>query len=254
MSDHGLTRVSLADLEALLAHVKSGRVRCPLEETGLAAHGLRHVESQAALLAGLDQAAVVAALSATIGERRHRPVPIVELVWTGPETRVAEARDTAVVVKHLFRDAQRSVLMGGYSFDHGADIFAPLHETMRTRGVSTTLVLDIPGHAARESEAEAFAADAIERFFAKNWPFGDPKPDVYYDPRTVLPKNWVSLHAKCVVVDARVTLVTSANFTDRGHTRNIEAGVLVDDPSFASRFTAQWRGLIETGLAKRYAG
>jgi phosphatidylserine/phosphatidylglycerophosphate/cardiolipin synthase-like enzyme len=77
---------------------------------------------------------------------------------------------------------------------------------------------------------------------------------VYYDPRTVLPRNWVSLHAKCVVVDGRFTLVTSANFTDRGHSRNIEAGVLVEDTAFAKRFAAQWRGLIDSGLARRYAG
>ncbi len=254
MSDLGLTRVPLGDLEALLSHVASGRVRCPIEATGLQAQGLGHLAAHLEFLKALDRAAVVAALRAAVAERKHRPVPVVELVWTGPEARVAEARDTAVVVRHLFRDAQRSVLIAGYSFDHGEDIFEPLYEAMRDRAVDTTVVLDIPGQAATEGDAEELAASAVERFLAKNWPFGDPKPTVYYDPRTVLPRNWVSLHAKCVVVDGRWTLVTSANFTDRGHTRNIEAGVLVEDTAFARRFVGQWRGLIDAGLARRYDG
>jgi phosphatidylserine/phosphatidylglycerophosphate/cardiolipin synthase-like enzyme len=45
--------------------------------------------------------------------------------------------------------------------------------------------------------------------------------------------------------------VTSANFTDRGQTRNIEMGVLVDDPGLASRLVHQWRGLIESGLVTK---
>jgi len=45
--------------------------------------------------------------------------------------------------------------------------------------------------------------------------------------------------------------VTSANFTDRGQTRNIEMGVLVDDPGLANRLVHQWRGLIEPGLVTK---
>ena len=45
--------------------------------------------------------------------------------------------------------------------------------------------------------------------------------------------------------------MTSANFTDRGQTRNIEMGVLVDDPGLANRLVHQWRGLIESGLVTK---
>jgi len=58
-------------------------------------------------------------------------------------------------------------------------------------------------------------------------------------------------HAKCIVVDDREALVTSANFTDRGQTRNIEVGVLIEDSRFASRLAGQWRGLVETGLVEK---
>lgn len=72
--------------------------------------------------------------------------------------------------------------------------------------------------------------------------------DVYYDPRTAVPgPPWVSLHAKCVVVDERWSFVSSANFTDRGHTRNIELGVLIEDAAFAEQIVTHWRALVAAG-------
>ena len=56
-----------------------------------------------------------------------------------------------------------------------------------------------------------------------------------------------------VQVRDRKALVTSANFTDRGQTRNIELGVLIEDPTFASRLAGQWRGLVDAGLVTRFA-
>ncbi|MGH9321370.1 MAG: phospholipase D-like domain-containing protein [Vicinamibacteria bacterium] len=61
----------------------------------------------------------------------------------------------------------------------------------------------------------------------------------------------MSLHAKCVVVDDRLSLVTSANFTEAAHWRNIEAGVLVDDPRFAVNLRSQFDRLIAEGLLLR---
>ena len=56
-----------------------------------------------------------------------------------------------------------------------------------------------------------------------------------------------SLHAKCVVVDGEHTLIGSANFTDRAHTRNVEAGALISDRRFAARLIDQLHGLINAG-------
>jgi phosphatidylserine/phosphatidylglycerophosphate/cardiolipin synthase-like enzyme len=105
---------------------------------------------------------------------------------------------------------------------------------MVERGVETTMFVDSAGG-----------------FIEKNWPFGEPLPSIYCDPRTAELESRFSLHAKCIVVDEIKALVTSANFTDRGQTRNIEMGVLVDDPGLATRLVHQWRGLIESGLVTR---
>jgi phosphatidylserine/phosphatidylglycerophosphate/cardiolipin synthase-like enzyme len=54
-----------------------------------------------------------------------------------------------------------------------------------------------------------------DRFRLEEWP--SPRlPEVYYDERALALGNseYTSLHAKCIVVDARKALVTSANFTE----------------------------------------
>lgn len=232
--DRGLTEVALPDLEALLRLIERERIHPPATEAALASHGLEHIAEHLGALARLDGASLQAVLRIAIAERRYHPVPRVDLVWTGPEALVSTARDTLVVVRELFENAQKSVLIGGYAFDHGKDIFAPLHMVMAERGVETTMFVD-----------------SAEGFLEENWPFGEPLPEIYFDPRTAVAQAKCSLHAKCIVVDEAKALVTSANFTDRGQTRNIEMGVLVDDPGLATRLVHQRRGLIESGLVTR---
>ena len=233
-SARGLTDVSLPDLEALLRNIERDRVRFPLTETSLVALGLGHLHDSLGEAADLDAPALATVLRIAIAKRRLRPVPRIDLVWTGPEAPVSTARDTLVVVRELFESARKTVLIGGYRFDHGRELFAPLHAVMRERGVETSIFLD----------------DASS-FLEENWPFGEPLPLLYCDPRTADARSRFSLHAKCMVVDERRALVTSANFTDRGQTRNLEMGVLIEDPPFASRLVQQWRGLIEAGLLVR---
>jgi phosphatidylserine/phosphatidylglycerophosphate/cardiolipin synthase-like enzyme len=62
---------------------------------------------------------------------------------------------------------------------------------------------------------------------------------------------WASLHAKCLVVDRRRALVGSANFTDRGQSRNVEVGAIVEDAAFAGELARQWLGLVDGGLLVR---
>lgn len=52
---------------------------------------------------------------------------------------------------------------------------------------------------------------------------------IYFDSRVLLGHEWLSLHAKFAIIDAKILYVGSANLTQRGHERNIEAGLLVED-------------------------
>jgi hypothetical protein len=246
VSSPGLTGVSLAQLEHLFRLVASRQLATPVTATALQAHGLGALWPQLSWASALDRAGLEAVLCIAVAERTVRPVPRLELVWTGPEARVSAARDTAVVVRELFGRAERSVIVAGFSFSMGGDIFAPLHAAMRERGVHAMVFLHLDDHPGLP--ADDSASVGVRAFLRDNWPFGAPYPELYYDPRTVAPGSSVNLHAKCVVVDERWALVGSANFTRNAHTRNIELGVLIEDIGLAAAVVRQWRGLVESRL------
>jgi len=251
-SGTSLAGVTLPELRALLRAIQAGRLSFPLAEFKLRAEGFETcAEVLTRALAPLDRNAAATALELLIADRSERPTPRIDLVWTGPEAEAAESRKTAVVVRRLFEEARESVLVAGYAFDHGAEILGPLHTAMAERGVRATIFLDIPGQAPSEAEITAFATQQIDSFLKENWPFGEPLPTIYYDPRTVSPSVNASLHAKCVVIDDTRALVTSANFTSRAQTRNIEVGVLIEDADFARRLAGHWQALVTRGAMRR---
>ncbi len=56
------------------------------------------------------------------------------------------------------------------------------------------------------------------------------------------------------VVDKERALVTSANFTQAAQERNIEAGVLIAEPSVANALQVQFETLVEDAVLKRVPG
>lgn len=245
----GLVNVARPTLERLLRLLGSGRLEGTVTEGALLGAGLGQAIDLAGVLDGMDVATARRLVETVLAERIYRPPPRLELVWTGPEALNATARDTGVLVRTLFDRARATVLIAGFRFDHGEDILAPLHRVMCDHGVTATVFMDLNRAANEVLPVHAFARLAIETFVKRNWPFGEPLPRFYYDPR-VGDAGGASLHAKCIVVDEQYALVTSANFTDRGQTRNIELGVLIEDRDFATSVVAQWRGLVQAGLVR----
>jgi phosphatidylserine/phosphatidylglycerophosphate/cardiolipin synthase-like enzyme len=79
---------------------------------------------------------------------------------------------------------------------------------------------------------------------------GQRLPTVYHDPRSLAPEQGKrsSLHARCVVVDRQTALVSSANFTEAAHLRNIEVGTLVHGAGFAARLVEHFEMLADAKL------
>jgi phosphatidylserine/phosphatidylglycerophosphate/cardiolipin synthase-like enzyme len=252
-SSRGLTNVSQRELQDLVRAIDAGWLSFPCTALGLGQVGLDagHCSDVLALFAPCGPAAARSLITVAIAERLHRPPPRLELVWTGPEAEGNVARDTGIIVRQLSMRAKHSVIVGGFRFDHGANLLSPLHEGMQ-RGLDVTMFVDIEGNASRPEGGKAFAERAIDELLHDNWPFGPPFPAIYYDPRSaVAGPPWVSLHATCVVMDARFAFITSANFTERGQTRNLEVGVCIEDPVLAEQLTAQWQTLIARNLVVR---
>jgi phosphatidylserine/phosphatidylglycerophosphate/cardiolipin synthase-like enzyme len=103
-----------------------------------------------------------------------------------------------------------------------------------------------------ETPSATLVRDFAKRIRDDVWP-GTRLPEVFYDPRSLETEGnkRAVLHAKAVVVDARWTLLTSANFTEAAHERNIEAGVVVDDVQLATRVTRQFDQFVEAGILRR---
>lgn len=242
-----LARVSTADLRKLRDLASSRALSCPLTDASLRAHGFAGVVDELLAALPFDQrGSLVAALDLVVDERMRAQRPPIELVWSGPDVAAPQCRDTAVVLQEVFERATREVLVAGYWFTQ-RHILEPLHRSM-LRGVRARMFVHLEAGVSRAEDGPAYAAACIRQFTHKVWVFGPPYPDFYYDPRTVLRGTGDTLlHAKCTVADRRLALVTSANFTAAGQTRNIEVGALIDDPLFASRLEGQFNALVAEG-------
>ncbi|MGH2416510.1 MAG: DISARM system phospholipase D-like protein DrmC, partial [Microcystaceae cyanobacterium] len=155
----------------------------------------------------------------------------IDLVWTGPEISGSKSRDTSVVVRELFSTAQTSVLISSFAIDKGQkaqELFKVLAELMDANlELSVRMFLNVNRPHNSEAPASTLLQEFAHIFRHDIWP-GQRLPEVFYDPRSLAVggESRACLHAKCVVVDRQRLLVTSANFTEAAHERNIEAGVL----------------------------
>ena len=249
-----LSGVSSSVLQRLRAALESSRLSCPVTGDALMRIGIRSQRPAIeTALAPLDAAGCLSVIDAVLAERDHQERPPPELVWTGPEGGRATARGTAIVLGQLFERAQERVVLAGYRFLNADKVLKSLHRGMAKRDVQTIMLVDVPQPQAGQPVGEAWAQVELARFMAESWPFGAPYPELHCDRRALAPAPpWSSLHAKCVSIDGRHAFLSSANFTERGQERNIEAGVLIHDVPFAEQLERQWMSLIGDGLTYRY--
>ena len=252
----GLAGVSTSSLERLRAGLDSGRLRTPISLARLISFGVREqLDALSTVLGGHAREACLSILDAVLAERERDARPAPELVWTGPEDTQTTARDTAVILRDLFESARQRVVLAGYSFRDANEVLGPLHHSMRDHSVTATFFIDVQQVTRGVPDPDAAIQGQLQEFMDTNWAFGAPFPELYCDRRAARPgPPWSSLHAKCVAVDGKRAFLSSANFTSRGQERNIEAGALIHDATFAGQLERQWFGLIKAGLVIRWEG
>jgi phosphatidylserine/phosphatidylglycerophosphate/cardiolipin synthase-like enzyme len=177
---------------------------------------------------------------------------ILDLVLSGPEVDGVPTRETAAVTQELFSRAESEVLLVGYAVHGGEEVFRRLAERMRELpDLSVWMCLDIPRVMGDTSHPNEIVRRFVASFYERQWPW-TMRPAIYYDARalsTGSPER-TSLHAKCVVVDRRIALVTSANFTRAAQQRNIEVGVLIGHRPQAARLADYFVGLKAAGVLR----
>lgn len=184
----------------------------------------------------------------------------VELVWSGLDLEGSTTRDTEVVVRQLFREAERSLLVASFAVDKGKkaeSLFGDLAERMDLEaGLDVRFFLNVKRKDYKdERPGSVLLREFAETFRDEIWP-GERLPRVFHDPRSleIGGSKRACLHAKCVVADEERAFITSANFTEAARERNIEAGVLIVDASLARALKAQFDTLVDRRALKRIPG
>ncbi len=207
---------------------------------------------------GMEPAALAATLEllAQGHDERQRIQDRLELVWTGPEPAGSTTRDTGVVVQELFARAKRRLLISTFVIYQGRDLFRALAARMDAEpGLAVQLFLHVGREKNDHRTPGQIAAAFLNRFKQEAWP-GKRLPELYYDPRSLEPggQGRLNLHAKCIAVDDRWLFVTSANFTEAAQQRNVELGILAENPSLARHLREQFEHLVVEGQLKRLDG
>jgi phosphatidylserine/phosphatidylglycerophosphate/cardiolipin synthase-like enzyme len=260
----GLSRPSLL---ALAKALQGGRLSAPYSSSEVGRYiAERERATIAEVLQRLDDGAMrpeqIAMVLELLADERLRAQVMadrLDLVWSGPNGSRGQTRATATVVRELFAAARRSVLVASYALDRGERaqaIFAGLAERMDSEPeLEVRLFVNVARPYGDETPESVLLREFADAFRDELWP-GDRLPIVFHDPRALALgfDERACLHAKCVVIDDERALVTSANFTEAAQARNIEVGVLVDEPGVAAGLRRQFEALVAAGVLVRVAG
>ncbi|MFG2470123.1 DISARM system phospholipase D-like protein DrmC [Streptomyces canus] len=210
----GLSRSK--DLAGLLAQGRTReRILTELATPGISA-------AVAALYDAMESESVPATEAAAYvrgyvaARRQARDTVRVRTVWSGPSTPAVPVRATAQVLVEVINEAQHELLAMTYAARPYPALTKALAEAV-ARGVRTHIVVETlagaGGLLSGREPAEAFAS--VPGLLLWAW------------ARDPAEQGRSRQHAKLAVADRRTLLLGSANLTESGARRNLEAGVLV---------------------------
>ncbi|MFF0659224.1 DISARM system phospholipase D-like protein DrmC [Micromonospora tulbaghiae] len=212
-----------AALGAFLTAYEAQRLAAVLQAGGTIGQALREVHTArrseakrlltAAEVSQEHRDRSVAILRAIAGARSVRTA--ITPVWTMPGVEATTGRLTSEA-QRIIKDAHLSIVCSSFNFTPHSGMWTALKDAAARPGLSVTVYLD----------AHAGAPAAVAAHL--------PKATVL---RTLtLPGSDHPLvsHAKFIVVDRAITLLTSANFSYSAENSNIELGLLVHDTNLAA--------------------
>ena len=164
----------------------------------------------------------------------------VEPVWSGPETFRVPVRATALVLTELARGAVHELVLVTYS----AKPYQPLLDQLASavaRGVAVSVVVEtLAGAGSAMSGAEPASAFATIAGI-----------DIWHWPKARRREESAKMHAKVAIADRAALLVSSANLTQSGIEKNIEAGLLVRGGTAPRRAAEHIDELRTVGILER---
>jgi phosphatidylserine/phosphatidylglycerophosphate/cardiolipin synthase-like enzyme len=91
-----------------------------------------------------------------------------------------------------------------------------------------------------------------DHFCRHDWPSDRPLPELFYFPASLeeLPQSREAMHAKIIVIDGRKVFISSANFTEAAHERNIEVGLVIRSRLLADQLSKHFLSMVAEGALK----
>jgi phosphatidylserine/phosphatidylglycerophosphate/cardiolipin synthase-like enzyme len=257
-ADTILASLSDAALNALATAVEAGWLCGGSPESAFTSIVGENGTTVSGWVTSLEKAAFtpaqIARLLHSIVAGRHRDrVLVPDLVVSGPDVPGVPTADTYAVVQSLFQEAQNEIVLAGYAFHNGKLLFERLAEQKKLRPQLRIIFhVDVPRRAGDTTSADDIILRYAAEFRNRHWPW-QPFPEVYFDPRALNTDSHAraSLHAKIVVVDRSKLFLTSANFTEAAHQRNIEMGLLSRTAYLAEQVAVYFEGLRQSGHLQR---
>jgi phosphatidylserine/phosphatidylglycerophosphate/cardiolipin synthase-like enzyme len=205
----GLAR-DLVELEARLRDREDVDLFAPVERSGL----LEMPESASMLgrIRSTNPASVMRLClqALRIQHEELRPKLLdAELAATLPPETPGIARPTERVVQEMIDGATTEVILLGYELTDRNLI--GLLAAAAGRGAGVVVICD---------RARGAAQRVLD-----SWPSHAPPPRIFHDRERADGAPYASMHAKCLLIDGRDLLVTSANFTFHGLHGSVEIGV-----------------------------
>jgi len=256
-----LLALSDDDLRNVAAALRSGRLGPPFRGVALQRFVSTTVseplvqELQSLHDQGFGVVQIAMLLDVLLKDRAQRPRPenTFDLVTTGPDAGASANRDTSVVVRELFANAQESVLVAGYAVHRGQRVFQALADRMQMKpGLKVQLFLDVrrgPGDTSADSEVVRRFGD---RFRQHDWPPDRPFPELFYFPASLEERSAerAAMHAKIIVVDNARVFISSANFTEAAQRRNIEVGLVIRSNALADQLAKYFASMVAEGTLR----
>jgi phosphatidylserine/phosphatidylglycerophosphate/cardiolipin synthase-like enzyme len=165
------------------------------------------------------------------------PERLFELILTGPHMKGAEVTSTETMFHRMVDLAQDELIIAGYAFFNGKALFGALAAKMQANpNFKVTFCVNI-----ERKEHDTTTDDGVRL------------PEIYYFPPALKTREQgkAVLHSKCVIIDGKEALVTSANFTGNAQRTNLEAGVLVKDRLMVKRLRTYFVSAIESRLLEK---
>jgi putative cardiolipin synthase len=256
MSDDAFVRV-VADIAATLpaSHVdawsavlSTADVPDPAVETALidsrpgysvATQAHRLVQAWRSYGAELSGPAVALALGCAAEVHQRAETNRTALVVSGPSSPSVPVRLTSSVVTEIIRSARRSLLVVSFAAYGVPEVISEL-VAAADRDVHIDLVLEESAESGGTLRGPTGAAAAFASLSRRatfwHWP-AQHRPNIG--------RSRAALHAKVLIADRMVAMISSANLTDRALSTNLEVGVVIHDPRLAERLAAHFAALMD---------